>query len=86
MKRKHELKKKIPLSYKNSNIGWNDKVKREEMNDKNCRYLIALNNGKPIGFVMFQFTWEETMADDDDEIEVIYWYVLNILSVIISFE
>ena len=56
------------------------------MNDKNCRYLIALNNGKPIGFVMFQFTWEETMADDDDEIEVIYWYVLNILYVIISFE
>jgi hypothetical protein len=48
------------------------------MNDKNSRYLIASNNEKPIGFVMFQFTWEETMADDDKEIEVIYWYVLMI--------
>lgn len=47
------------------------------MNDKNCKYLIASNNENPIGFVMFQFTWEETMADDDKEIEVIYWYVLN---------
>ena len=59
---------------KNSNIGWNEKEKRKEMGDKNSRYLIALNNGKPIGFVMFQFSWEGTMAEDDKEIEVIYWY------------
>ncbi|RIA97944.1 acyl-CoA N-acyltransferase [Glomus cerebriforme] len=72
------LKSNMKNLYKYSNIGWNVKEKRKVMNDKNSRYLIALNNGNPIGFVMFQFTWEETMAEDDEEIEVIYCYEIQL--------
>ncbi|CAG8489987.1 2521_t:CDS:2 [Funneliformis caledonium] len=72
------LKLNMKKTYENSNLGWNEKEKRKEMSDKDCRYLIALNNGKPIGFVMFQFSWEETMSDDDEEIEVIYCYEIQL--------
>lgn len=68
-------------------MGWDSESKVKEMREEGARYLIAkqVNNidensgenssiGKPIGFLLFQFTWEETMSDDDQEIEVIYWY------------
>ncbi|CAB4379240.1 unnamed protein product [Rhizophagus irregularis] len=72
------LKSNMENLYKGSNLGWNSKQKRQEMNDKDCKYLIASNNENPIGFAMFQFTWEETMADDDKEIEVIYCYEIQL--------
>ncbi|CAG8614113.1 12985_t:CDS:2, partial [Gigaspora rosea] len=67
--------------YENSSIGWNPSEKLKELSEAGARYLIArqvhtINNnviiGNPIGFVMFQFTFEETMADDDSKIETIY--------------
>ncbi|RIB27111.1 hypothetical protein C2G38_2029636 [Gigaspora rosea] len=73
--------------YENSSIGWNPSEKLKELSEAGARYLIArqvhtINNnviiGNPIGFVMFQFTFEETMADDDSKIETIYCYEIQL--------
>ncbi|CAG8808889.1 5588_t:CDS:2, partial [Gigaspora margarita] len=62
--------------YENSSIDWNPSDKLKELSEAGARYLIArqvhtINNniiiGNPIGFVMFQFTFEEIMADDDSK-------------------
>ncbi|CAG8732455.1 12452_t:CDS:1, partial [Dentiscutata heterogama] len=67
--------------YESSSIGWNLSNKLKELSEDSARYLIArqvhtINNnviiGNPIGFVIFQFTFEETMADDDRKIETTY--------------
>ncbi|RHZ79019.1 hypothetical protein Glove_152g38 [Diversispora epigaea] len=87
------VKKNMKKFYENSNMGWNSGNKVKEMREEGARYLIArqFNKvhkdsgenqtiGKPIGFLMFQFTLEETMADDDQEIEAIYCYEIQLTS------
>ncbi|CAG8721669.1 17080_t:CDS:2, partial [Cetraspora pellucida] len=80
----HLIQSNTKKYYENSRIGWNPSNKVKELCESGARYLIArkvhtINNnviiGNPIGFVMFQFTFEETMADDNRKIETIYWYI-----------
>lgn len=54
--------------YENSDWGWKDKEKREEMTEDKALYLIARDsfNNKPVAFTHFRFDMEF------DE-EVLYW-------------
>ena len=56
--------------YRRSEMGWNSKDKREEMEDADMRYLILSGSGpgdEVEGFLSFMVTEEEGE-------EVIYWY------------
>ncbi|KAL1919360.1 uncharacterized protein VTP21DRAFT_2053 [Calcarisporiella thermophila] len=74
------VKSNMYTLYANSNDGWNDSSKRREMSEEHARYLIAKqkSDGTPVGFVYFQFTYEETM-DDNVDAEVIYCYEIQVI-------
>ncbi|KAJ3115888.1 N-alpha-acetyltransferase 40 [Phlyctochytrium bullatum] len=69
------------------NTGWTDRRKKKEMTEEDGRYLIAraVEDGKPVGFMYFQFLSEESYDPEDEEHEeaaVVYWWVTNRLSVL----
>ena len=55
--------------YEESEWGWSDKQKHEEMTEDEAWYLIARNvsSNEPQAMVHFRF-------DMDDDVEVLYWY------------
>jgi len=56
-------------SYEESDWGWKEKVKAEELFDDDASYLLAEDDkGELIAFSHFRF-------DMDDGIPVLYWYV-----------
>nr|KAG5710715.1 hypothetical protein BaRGS_035117 [Batillaria attramentaria] len=58
--------------YEESDWGWNDRDKREEMTDSRAWYLVAKDQeGKPVAFIHFRFDMEE------DE-EVLYCYEIQL--------
>lgn len=58
--------------YEQSDWGWNDREKREEMMDSRAWYLVARDEeGNPVAFIHFRFDME------DDE-EVLYWSVSTV--------
>ena len=58
--------------YEDSDWGWNDKQKKEEMTDESAWYLVARDaDNKPVAIVHFRF-------DLDEEIEVLYWSVTSV--------
>ncbi|ESO93537.1 hypothetical protein LOTGIDRAFT_56489, partial [Lottia gigantea] len=65
-------KSNMETLYEDSEWGWKDKDKREEMVDDNAWYLIVRDEGyKPVGFVHFRFDMEY------DE-EVLYCYEIQL--------
>ncbi|KAI8825005.1 acyl-CoA N-acyltransferase [Fimicolochytrium jonesii] len=51
--------------------GWSDEDKQREMTEPNARYIVVNTMGgdaRPVGFVYFQFTMEES-CDDKDEVK-----------------
>jgi len=59
--------------YENSNWGWKEKDKRDEMTEENARYLLAVDGEKNIvGMSHFRFD-----VDEDDE--VIYCYEIHLI-------
>ena len=55
--------------YENSDWGWNDKQKKEEMSEEKAWYLLAKDESqKPIAMCHFRF-------DMDFDDEVLYWLV-----------
>ncbi|KAK6180943.1 hypothetical protein SNE40_008904 [Patella caerulea] len=60
--------------YEQSEWGWKDKEKKDEMTEEKARYLIVKDqDGKPVGFVHFQF-------DIECEEEVLYCYEIQLES------
>ena len=58
--------------YDSTSWGWNDKKKREEMQEDNAWYLIAKDeSGKAVGLSHFRF-------DLDNDIEVLYCYEIQL--------
>lgn len=65
-------KQNMQTLYEQSDWGWNDRDKREEMTDGRAWYLVARDDeGKPVAFVHFRFDMEE------DE-EVLYCYEIQL--------
>ena len=56
----------VLLRYRQSSWGWNAKEKKEEMTEKEARFLIAFIDDKPVAFSHFRF-------DMDYGYEVTYW-------------
>lgn len=67
------LKDNMETIYEEGGWGWKDAQKRKELLDENARFLIAFNEGKPIGFSHFRFTPE-------DQTTALYIYELQINS------
>lgn len=51
--------------------GWSERNKRQELTEDHARYLIAIKNKRPIGFIHFRFEFERKMV-------VLYIYELHI--------
>lgn len=56
--------------YRDCSIGWQPKVKQHDLNKTWARYLVAMENKKPIAYTMFRF-------DMDYGCSVLYWYVFK---------
>ena len=57
----------LVFRYENSDWGWNDKQKKEEMTEDKAWYIVARDTeGQPVALVHFRF-------DVDEDIEVLYW-------------
>ena len=57
----------LSVRYEESDWGWNDKQKKEEMIEEEAWYLIARDvDNEPVAIVHFRF-------DLDEEEEVLYW-------------
>ncbi|XP_074662862.1 uncharacterized protein LOC141915278 [Tubulanus polymorphus] len=65
------LKDNMQSLYEDSEWGWKDKEKYEEMTEDKAWYLIARSEDKPVGFVHFRFDLEE--GD-----EVLYCYEIQL--------
>jgi N-alpha-acetyltransferase 40 len=64
-----KLMRNYYLSYEESEWGWKEKEKAEELFDEDASYLVAENdNGALIAFSHFRF-------DMDEGRPVLYWYV-----------
>lgn len=73
--------------YKSCSLGWQPKVKQNDISKNWARFLIAYNGSKPIGFTMFRFgkfagccwMWfrnnDVVVADMDYGRSVVYWWV-----------
>ncbi|XP_013406663.1 N-alpha-acetyltransferase 40 [Lingula anatina] len=58
--------------YEDSDWGWNDKDKRDELTDEAAWYLLArTDDNKPVAFIHFRFDLEE-------EVEVLYCYEIHL--------
>ena len=67
------------VRYEQSDWGWNDKTKKEEMAEEKARYIIARKaDGSPVAAVHFRFDL------DCDDI-VLYWLVIVLYGLIIVF-
>ncbi|OZJ06619.1 hypothetical protein BZG36_00315 [Bifiguratus adelaidae] len=74
------VKQNMMELYVNSNDGWSEEEKRSELYAPEARYLIVKDaKGTKVGFLMFQFVWEETM-EDDAEVQAIYCYEIQLIS------
>lgn len=60
--------------YLNSRDGYASEEKQEELFDEESRFIIIQERDGPdlLGFTSFRFDMEDT-ADDDVQIEVVYW-------------
>ena len=59
----------FPVRYEQSDWGWSDREKREELTDSRAWYLLARTpEGRPVAFSHFRFDMEEGE-------EVLYWSV-----------
>ncbi|KAL7752522.1 hypothetical protein RI367_002056 [Sorochytrium milnesiophthora] len=56
---------------------WDSDAKLGEMREAEQRFIVAYDNGRPVAFVMFQFTLEDA-ADDGVEIDVVYCYEMQV--------
>eukprot|EP00658_Telonema_sp_P-2_P059845 TRINITY_DN48947_c0_g1_i1.p1 TRINITY_DN48947_c0_g1~~TRINITY_DN48947_c0_g1_i1.p1 ORF type:complete len:230 (-),score=87.32 TRINITY_DN48947_c0_g1_i1:345-1034(-) len=64
--------------YDNSGYGWDDGDKQDEMRDKSTRYIIAMVEGKPVGFMQFGFTLQGDVLDQACGVPVLKIFNLNL--------
>lgn len=62
------MNRNMKTMYQQSNGGWNESAKHNELTDPSAWYLIVSSNDELLGFSHFRY-------DLDDKIEVLYWYV-----------
>ncbi|KAK0090782.1 hypothetical protein PV325_003802 [Microctonus aethiopoides] len=65
------MERNMKTIYQQSNWGWNESSKQNELTEPTAWYLIASCNEEPVGFSHFRY-------DIDDKVQVLYCYELQL--------
>ncbi|CAN0207667.1 unnamed protein product [Discosporangium mesarthrocarpum] len=74
----HILRNNMQSMYEEAGWGWEVAEKRAELTHPDARFLVARRaDGKLAGFSSFRFMWDAEEEDEEDKVDVLYVYELQ---------